>query len=158
MKQINCLILLLTFSLLYDARSISGQETSGYNQQARLIKVKRMSRNWTNRQMEVRGFNGLISTGKFLGVQNEYFNLESSGKELKIPVRNIESIVLKRKSTDLFLVGIMSVGAGALFTGVASLGLESEGANLLGFAAVGSAIGFTFGWKSFYVDSMIPIR
>ena len=84
--------------------------------------------------------------------------LESSGKELKIPVRNIESIVLKRKSTDLFLVGIMSVGAGALFTGVASLGLESEGSNLLGFAAVGSAIGFTFGWKSFYVDSMIPIR
>ena len=161
MKQINSIILLLAFSLLYDAEAVSAQETSKaseYNLQARLIKVRRMSKNWSNRRMEVHGNSGLISSGNFLGIQNEYFRIESSGKEIRIPVKNIESIVLKRKSTDLILVGLISVGAGALFTGIASLGLGSEGSGLIGFAAVGSTIGFTFGWKSFYIDNIIPIH
>ena len=161
MKQFNSIICLLAFSLLYDAEVTSGQETSKtseYNMQARLIKVKRMSRNWSDRRIEVYGNSGLISSGNFLGIQNEYFRIELSGKEIKIPVKNIESLVLKRQSTDLFLVGLITLGAGALFAGIASLGLDSEGSSLIGFAAVGSTIGFTFGWKSFYVDSVIPIH
>jgi len=161
MKEINSIILLLAFSLLFDPGVIKGQETSKsseFNLQARLIKVKRMSRNWANRRMDVYGNSGLISSGNFLGIQNEHFRIETSGKEMIIPVRNIESLVLKRKSSDLILVGIITVGAGALFTGIASLGLESEGFSLIGFTAVGSAIGFTFGWKNFYIDSMIPIH
>ena len=160
MKQINIILLLLAFSLLYDVETISGQDSSNlseYNLQAKLIKVKRMSKKWSNRRLEVHGDTGLISSGNFLGIHNEYFRLASSGKQIDIPIKNIQSVVLKRKSTDLLLVGFITVGAGALFTGIASLGFESEGSSLIGVAAVGSAIGFTFGWKSFYMDTLIPI-
>jgi len=160
MNQINIILLLLAFSLLHDVETISGQESSKlseYNLQAKLIKVKRMSKKWSNRQMEVHGGTGLISSGNFLGIHEEYFRITSSGKQIDIPVKNIQSIVLKRKSTDLILVGYIAVGAGALFTGIASLSFESEGSSLIGIAAVGSAIGFTFGWKSFYMDTLIPI-
>ena len=160
MKQIKIILLLLVFSFLHDVESISGQDTStlsDYNLQTRLIKLKRMSKNWSNSQMEVHGNTGLISSGNFLGIHKEYIRLGSSGKQIDIPVKNIQSIVLKRKPTDLILVGLVSVGAGALFAGFASLGFESEGASLIGFAAAGSAIGFTFGWKSFYIDTLIPI-
>jgi len=160
MKQINILLLLLAFSLLYDVETISGQDSSNlsdYNLQAKMIKVKRMSKKWSNRRMEVHGDTGLISSGNFLGIHNEYFRLASSGKQIDISIKNIQSVVLKRKSTDLILVVLISVGAGALFTGMASLSFESEGSSLIGIAAVGSTIGFTFGWKSFYIDTLIPI-
>lgn len=160
MKEINIILTLLAFSLLCNVETISGQDSSilsEYNLQARLIKVKRMSKNWSNRRMEVHGAAGLLSSGDFLGIYKGSFRLESSGRQIDIPVKNIQSLVLKRKPTDLILVGLISVGAGALFTGIASLGFESEGSSLIGVAAVGSAIGFTFGWKSFYIDTLIPI-
>ena len=160
MKEINIILLLFAVSILCDVETISGQDSlilSEYNLQVRLIKVKRMSKNWSNSRMELHGDTGLISSGDFLGIHKEYIRLESSGKQIDIPVKNIQSIVIKRKPTDLILVGLISVGAGALFTGIASLGFESEGASLIGFAAVGSTIGFTFGWKSFYIDTLIPI-
>lgn len=160
MKQINIILSLLAFSLLLDIGTISGQDTSNlsdYNLQTRLIKVKRMSKNWSNRRLEVHGESGLISSGSFLGIHNEFIRLASPRKNIEIPLKNIESIVLKRKSTDLILVGLISVGAAGLFAGFASLGFESEGSGLIGAAAAGSLIGFTFGWKSFYVDTLIPI-
>ena len=161
MKQINIILLLLAFGLLYDVETLSGQDTpnlSEYNLQARLIKVKRMSKNWSNRRMEVHGDTGLISSGNFLGIHKEYIRIESSGGQIDIPLKNIQSLVLKRKLTDLTLVGLISVGEGALFTGFASLGFDSEGSSLIGIAAAGSAIGFTFGLKSFYIDTLIPLK
>lgn len=160
MKRINIILLLLACNLLYDAELLSAQETSqpaDFNLQTRLIKVKRMSRNWSNRHMELHGITGQISSGKFLGILNDSFRIESSGKQFNIPIRNIQSIVLKRKASDLFLVGFVAVGAGALFTGIASLGFESKGTGLIGIAAAGSAIGFSFGWKNLYLDNVIPL-
>lgn len=161
MRKINIILLLLAFSMLYDVETTSGQDSSNlseYNLRASLVKVKRMSKNWSNRRLEVNGDAGLLSSGNFIGIHKEYIRLESSGRQIDIPIKNIQSIVLKRKPTDLILVGLISVGAGAFFAGLASLGFESEGAGLIGIAAAGSAIGFTLGWKSFYIDTLIPIH
>ena len=140
---------------------IAAQDFSGNSNdlsQIRLIKIRRMSEAWINRPVELKSRSGKTVAGNFLPMRDGMFRLNISGKVNEIPVVDIHSVVLKRRSQDLLLVGILGLVAGALFAGIGSLGFDAEGSKLIVFAALGIGAGFSFGWQSFYKNRVIRLK
>lgn len=154
--SIWALLLLVHFPVHVTGQKISGNSNDLNN--IRLIKIRRMSESWVNRPVELRGKSGKTVAGKFLPMRDGMFRLEASGYVNEIPVIDIHSVVLKRRPQELLLVGIMGLGAGALFAGIGSLGFDAEGSKLITFAALGIGAGFSFGWQSFYKNRVVRLR
>lgn len=160
MKNIT---ILSTFFLLFATDTIFGQvEVKPAENddvlQARLIKIKRMSRPWLNQNVELQLIDGMVHSGRFLIIREGAFHLNSDGRPQSIPFAKVETVVIKRKKRDLMIVGLASVGIGGLIAAGASLGFEAEGSEVVIAGLTGSIIGFTFGWKSFYRDVTIAIK
>ena len=150
------LLLMTQFPEQVAAQDISGK--SNDLTQAHLIKIRRMSESWIDRPVELKSNSGKTLTGNFLPMRNGMFRLEVSGNVSEIPVVDIHSVVLKRRSQELLLVGILGLGAGALFAGIGSLGFDAEGSKLITFAAIGIGVGFSFGWQSFYKNTVVRLK
>ena len=127
-------IFLMQYPVETTAQDFSGN--SNDLSQIRLIKIRRMSEAWINRPVELKSRSGKTVAGNFLPMRDGMFRLNISGKVNEIPVVDIHSVVLKRRSQDLLLVGILGLGAGALFAGIGSLGFDAEGSKLMVFAAL----------------------
>ena len=156
LRHLLIFIFLTQYSADAAAQNISGK--SDDLNQVRLIKIRRMSESWINRPVELKSTSGKTVAGNFLPMRNGMFRLEVSGNVNEIPVVDIHSVILKRRPEDLFLVGILGLGAGALFAGIGSLGFDAEGSKLITFAAIGTGAGFSFGWQSFYKNTVVRLR
>jgi hypothetical protein len=126
--------------------------------QARLIKINRMSVGWKNEPMELKLQNGTKYSGRFLSLQNNLFRLQSASNISEIPFMEVETIVLKRKPQDLWLVGLATIGVAALFAGGTTLGFDASDQAVVGASAVGAVLGFAVGWRAFYQDVEILLQ
>ena len=150
------LILLMQYPAEAAAQNISGN--SNDLNQIRLIKIRRMSESWINRSVELKSNSGKTVAGNFLPMRDGMFRLEVSGDIKEISAVDIHSVVLKRRPQELLLVGILGLGAGALFAGIGSLGFDAEGSKLITFAAIGTGAGFSFGWQTFYKNIVVRLK
>jgi len=125
--------------------------------QARVIKINRMSESWRHEYVELRLLNGTNRSGTFLSIRDNQFQLQDGQRMQEVPLRDVDSIVLKRKPQDLFLVTLTAVGVAALFGGAATLGFDASQPELVGACAIGGSLGFFVGWRAFYQNTEIPL-
>jgi len=149
-------LFLLSISAYGQEQTPSGRENDVF--QARLIKIKRMSEAWENEAVELRLFDGPAYSGRFLSIHDNSFRMQAKRGIKEILIKDVESVILKRKPQDLLLVGLTTVGVAALFGGAASLGFDASQDGVMGAAAVGSVLGFTIGWRAFYQNIVIKLE
>lgn len=126
--------------------------------QARLIKINRMSVSWQNEPIELKLNTGSNCAGKFIALRNSMFRLQVDDGVREVPLKDVDTIVLKRKPQDLLLVGLTAVGIAALFAGSASLGFDASDQEIAGASAVGAAVGVVIGWRAFYQNVEIRLK
>ena len=126
--------------------------------QAKLIRVRRMSQAWQGEPVELRMSSGLAQRGRFLGMDDGQFQLRSSRELKRVPIMEVREVVLRRKPQDLLMVGLTAAGISALFAGGARLGFEADARQTPALAGVGAVIGFAVGWKAFYQDIVIRLE
>jgi hypothetical protein len=159
MKKITTTLVLFAFLLnlpLYCQEPSTDTHLSDLNQ-ARLIKVERMSEAWKNERMELRLFNGTSQSGRFLSLQENMFLLKVGDDIKQVPLTGVESVILKRKPSDLLFVGLTTVGVAGLFAAGTSLMSNTSDQTTLIAGGVGAVLGFGIGWKAFFQDMVIRL-
>jgi len=154
-------ILLTTLMLTIAAASATAQEAAKPPDeltQSKVIKVKRIAADWSGAKMELRLYDGGRPAGRFIKLDGVEFLLENSLGVQRTPVSVVESVVLKRKPQDLIFVGLAALGTAAILAGAVSLGSEASSPKVSIAMATGGVIGFTFGWKVFYQDTVIKLE
>ena len=159
MKHLKVPLALCLLAMATAAFALQPEQPAGNDDllQVKLIKVKRMSRDWPNKPVMLRLYDGSDHQDLFLAMQGPVFRLNTGDGIREYPVSGVSTVVLKRRTQDLLLVGLTALGSTALFAGAASLGFDATGSGLIGASAVGAVFGFTFGWKGFYKDVIIPL-
>jgi len=125
--------------------------------QARVIKINRMSESWRHESIELRLLDGTSRSGTFLSIRENRFQLRDGQRLQEVPLRNVDTIVLKRKPQDLLLVTLTAVGVATLFGGGAALGFDATQPEMIGACAIGGSLGFFVGWRAFYQNTEIPL-
>jgi hypothetical protein len=121
-----------------------------------LLRVRRLAPTWRNARMDVLTRSGSIVSGRFRGLNGaSLLVVPPDGDPRSVPVRDLERITLKRRPSDLALVGLLAIGVGGLRGGVGALGTDADHGGTATLAGVGAVIGTVVGWKTVYREQAI---
>src|SRR4030042_2820742 len=105
-KLFHILGLMLILPQFAQAQPESGSLKASDMNQARSIRIHRMSLAWVNEPIEVRLNSGLSVSGIMMGVNDGYFQVRRNQNIELVPIDQAREVILKRKPQDLLLVGL----------------------------------------------------